>query len=90
MRAELINADGQTDRHDEANKRLSRHCERTSISYQPFDFGNGPAVLSVGELNFEIPGYTSGFKSHFSITMHNKFNRNAHSCSFTPVGLKNV
>jgi hypothetical protein len=26
--AELLHADGQTDRHDEANSRFSRFCER--------------------------------------------------------------
>jgi hypothetical protein len=28
MEAELFHADGQTDRHDEANSRFSQFCER--------------------------------------------------------------
>jgi hypothetical protein len=28
LEAELFNADGQTDRHDEANSRFSQFCER--------------------------------------------------------------
>jgi hypothetical protein len=38
--AELLHADGQTDRHDEANSGFSQFCERTQQIVQPFNYAD--------------------------------------------------
>jgi hypothetical protein len=67
--AELFRADGQTDRHDEANSRFSKFCERVQRSttpYPEFVWGGGGFMETMDNLRIAV--VSTGIRTEDFIT----------------------